>query len=88
MTFILCTVYESHATSYKRNMTNVSPSLSCSPLPVAALKSCNQNVYPHFQTLPFLVTLLYGILLLSNPEVKKTNTFDVPLRKLQSVVLL
>lgn len=56
MTFTLCTVYnKSHAISYKRNMTNVALFLSCSRLPVLALKSCNQNVYPHFHILPFLL---------------------------------
>lgn len=37
-------------------MTNVALfSLSCSTLPIGVLKSCNQNVYPHFHILPFLL---------------------------------
>lgn len=56
MTFILCAMYnKSHAISYKRNMTNAAVSLSCSPLPILPLKSCNRNVYPHFHILPFLL---------------------------------
>lgn len=84
MTFTLCTMYDkSHTISHKRNMPNVTLSLSCfPPLRIIASKSCSRTSTLIFTSLLFL--LHYSMASCSFEILrwrKKKNTFDVPLRK-------